>query len=556
MSCLASTIFILLIRLLGILQFWELQAFDRFLQFRPMEPIDERIVIITVGEAEMQSFKQSLISDQIMADLLTKIKAQKPQVIGLDFYRNLPTDPGREALAEVFRSTPNLIGISKVIGDDKLPTIPGNSILVQAGRVAASDVIIDLDGRVRRGLLIPNPDAAQPLNGLSLQLALTYLEHQGISPDPNSALLKLREAKFVNFAPNDGGYISSDAGGYQILLNPRGPSGSFRMFGALDVLAGTLPPQALAGKVVLIGSTLGGQADAFFTSYSSFKGSSPLIMYGVEMQAHLTSQIISAVLDRRPLIHVLPDWAEGLLILLLAGLASFTNGQGFTYPLKFLITAGLNGALLATSYGAILHGWWLPVVPCMLAILAGAVMMLTYNAQKLKTLSARDELTQLANRRMFGEFLDREWYRAMRWQTPISLILCDVDYFKIYNDTYGHIEGDECLYQVARVLEQSVKRSADLVARYGGEEFIVLLPNTDANGAISVAKTIQANLAAADLPHRGSSVSKCVTLSMGVVSLIPSRNMVPNSAINEADSALYVAKASGRNQFVLQVSQD
>ena len=391
---LATAGFILLLRLLGVLQFWELQAFDRLLQLRPPTPIDQRIVIVTIGEAEMQKLGQSLISDQVMADLLTKITAQQPQVIGLDFYRNLPTDPGRGALDQVLRSTPNIIGITKVIGDNKLPAIPGNPTLVKAGQVAASDVVIDLDGRVRRGLLIPNPDADMPLGGLSFRLALTYLANQGIKPDATSDLLKLRCVKFTNFAANDGGYVGADAGGYQILLNPRGASGSFTMIAADDVLAGRLPPKALKGKIVLLGSTLGGQADAFFTSYSSFGGNSPTIMYGVELQAHLTSQIIGAVLDRRPLLQVVPDGAEGLMILLCAGLASLINNQGSTYLRKSLLTGALIGVLLVASYGALLHGWWLPVVPCTIASFIGSIAMLTYSAQKLKTLSARDDLTQ------------------------------------------------------------------------------------------------------------------------------------------------------------------
>ena len=557
MSSLATTVFILLIRLLGILQFWELQAFDRLLQMRPPEPIDERIVIVTVGEAEMQNLGQALISDQVMADLLNQIKAQKPQVIGLDFYRNLPTDPGHAALTQVLQSTPNLIGITKVIGDDKSPPIPGNPILVKADQIAASDIVIDLDGRVRRGLLLPNPSADPLREGLSFKLALTYLDSQGIKLDATAALLKLNGVTLVNFTPNDGGYIDSDAGGYQILLNLHSAPKSFRMVAARELLAGKLPPDALKDKIVILGSTLGGQADAFLTSYSSFGGNSPTIMYGVELQAHFTSQIISAVLDHRPLIQVLPDWAEGLLILGFASLASWFNSQGAAYLHKYMLTLASIAALLVISYGLLWQsGWWLPVVPCTIAILLGAMTMLIYSAQKLRTLSTRDDLTQLSNRRVFSEYLDREWYRAMRGQVPISVLLCDVDYFKSYNDTYGHLEGDECLYQVARAIEQAVKRSSDLVARYGGEEFIVLLPNTDVQGAITVAKSIQTQLIGKNLPHRGSQVAQFVTLSMGVVSLIPRQNMMPNDAINEADSALYVAKASGRNQFVLQVSQE
>ena len=170
---------------------------------------------------------------------------------------------------------------------------------------------------------------------------------------------------------------------------------------------------------------------------------------------------------------------------------------------------------------------------------------------KLERLATLDELTQLANRRRFDQYLEMEWRRQAREQTPLSLILCDIDSFKSYNDTYGHPGGDECLRQVARAIGNAVDRSADLVARYGGEEFAVILPNTAIQGAVVVAEHIQLKIAALQLPHAGSQVSQYVTVSLGVASIVPASESVAAILISAADQALYQAKRLGRDRIQL-----
>ncbi|MCT7948958.1 PleD family two-component system response regulator [Ancylothrix sp. C2] len=176
---------------------------------------------------------------------------------------------------------------------------------------------------------------------------------------------------------------------------------------------------------------------------------------------------------------------------------------------------------------------------------------LEFANQQLQRLALIDGLTQVANRRRFDEYLEREWFRQARERSCLSLILCDVDFFKAYNDTYGHQAGDECLRLVARAIAQEVKRSADLVARYGGEEFAVILPNTDAVGAVYVAENIRIQIEALAIPHATSTVRDRVTLSLGVTSLIPESENEPAMILSLADKALYQAKASGRNQLIL-----
>ncbi|HSF71551.1 MAG TPA: diguanylate cyclase, partial [Methylotenera sp.] len=168
--------------------------------------------------------------------------------------------------------------------------------------------------------------------------------------------------------------------------------------------------------------------------------------------------------------------------------------------------------------------------------------------KELQRLANSDGLTQLANRRRFDEYLEHEWRRLGREKKLLSLILCDVDFFKGYNDTYGHQAGDDCLRLVAQTIQSNVHRSADLVARYGGEEFAVILPNTDIQGAIDVAERIRLGIKNLQVLNAGSQISDYITVSCGVASVIPKLENFPASLIEMADVALYAAKAKGRDQ--------
>lgn len=174
--------------------------------------------------------------------------------------------------------------------------------------------------------------------------------------------------------------------------------------------------------------------------------------------------------------------------------------------------------------------------------------------RELKRLAALDGLTGVANRRRFDEYLDAEWNRMARENQPLSLILCDIDFFKKYNDSYGHQAGDDCLRRVADALRFCAKRSVDLVARYGGEEFAVILPNTTADGAFQVAEEIRAVVNSLEITHAQSAVSQHVTLSLGIACMHPTPDALPAVLIAAADTALYQAKAAGRNRSFPQIS--
>src|SRR4028118_340411 len=170
--------------------------------------------------------------------------------------------------------------------------------------------------------------------------------------------------------------------------------------------------------------------------------------------------------------------------------------------------------------------------------------------EELQRLATLDGLTQIANRRRFDECMSKAWSILVREQLPLSLLLCDVDFFKRYNDSKGHQAGDECLQQVAQAMKHCVKRPADLVARYGGEEFVVILPNTNGEGALKVAEAIRLAIKALAIAHPQSPISKHVTLSLGVSCTIPCQKSCPEKLIAAADGALYQAKETGRDRSV------
>ncbi|HWO96395.1 MAG TPA: diguanylate cyclase [Bacillus sp. (in: firmicutes)] len=167
---------------------------------------------------------------------------------------------------------------------------------------------------------------------------------------------------------------------------------------------------------------------------------------------------------------------------------------------------------------------------------------------QLRYLSNIDGLTQIANRRYFDQALEMEWQKSIQEGKPISLLLFDIDYFKKYNDKYGHQSGDECLKKIAGVLKNVIDHPSDVIARYGGEEFAIILPQTDKEGAVFVAEKIRQSVEALRIPHAGSKMNDIVTISMGAVSLVATVFEQPGDLIAKADKALYQAKNEGRNR--------
>lgn len=179
-------------------------------------------------------------------------------------------------------------------------------------------------------------------------------------------------------------------------------------------------------------------------------------------------------------------------------------------------------------------------------------LTLKRQSDAMRELTLTDPLTGVANRRSFNDALDSEWRRCARARTPLSVIMIDIDHFKLYNDAYGHQAGDICLRQVANAMVQCAGRTPDLLARYGGEEFVILLPQASMQGAEIVAQRILAAVRALAIPHRMSSAADTVTVSLGISSIVPTEgNCDSDALLRSADEALYQAKKEGRNRYRL-----
>ncbi|EXS40447.1 diguanylate cyclase domain protein [Acinetobacter sp. 88816] len=181
---------------------------------------------------------------------------------------------------------------------------------------------------------------------------------------------------------------------------------------------------------------------------------------------------------------------------------------------------------------------------------------LMQQAQQLSLLSQQDALTGLANRRYLDETLDNEWRRALRHETPLTIMMVDIDFFKPYNDTLGHLKGDQCLKDIATAISSIAARSGDLVARYGGEEFLLLFPMTNAQQAQIQVERLMNAIKKIAIVHPCSSVSPYVTISVGVATTIPRLNDSISAFVSRADHALYQAKTNGRNQYQIAVNQE
>jgi adenylate cyclase len=382
---------VILLRWVGLFQSWEWAAFDQYVYLRPIEPRDDTIVIVGIDEADMREMGQGIIRDSVVAQLLEKLKARHPRAIGLDIYRDLPVEPGHQELLRVFESTPNLVGIQKVVGDTRHEAVAAPPVLKAKGQVGSNDVILDADSKLRRGLLyVEAPQTGETVFSFGLYTALLYLDAQGIKPQALKGTTNWRLGKttFVPFEANDGGYVRADARGFQMLLNYRGPAKHFSTVSLTDILKDRVPPDWGRDRIILIGYVGASFQDFHSTPYSSNLFTLPERMAGVEVHANIASQIISAALDGRPLFKSWSEPFECLWILswcFIGGILSWRNRyMGGIKQFSFrransLLFAGVT--LVGITYVAFLGGWWIPVVPPILALGSCAIAITAYIAR-------------------------------------------------------------------------------------------------------------------------------------------------------------------------------
>ncbi|QLE56006.1 CHASE2 domain-containing protein [Nostoc sp. TCL26-01] len=366
---------VMIARIIGSMQTLEWLAFDSFLRLRPEETIDKRIVLVGLNEDDLRSHQDYAMSDRELAKLLSKLQAYKPSVIGLDIYRDLPINPGHEELVTSFKNIKNLIAIEKVLPEKISP--PRDLLPEQIG---FADQITDIDGKLRRSLLGTPTSAGYKLS-FAVRLATVYLAKKNISLENglrDRSTMRFGQTEIPRFLPNSGGYIRADAGGVQTLLNYRSGRERFRILSGQDIKNGKLDPAWIRDRIVIIGVTAPSRKDFITTSAIKSINPAPGRVYGIEIQAHAVSQIISAVLDNRPLIHT---WDEGweYVWIFAWGFLGIAIARLTHSPLLNLVVVGIAASgLFFISYLLLIWGWWVPVIP--------AILVLTLNGMELMAL--------------------------------------------------------------------------------------------------------------------------------------------------------------------------
>jgi adenylate cyclase len=466
-----------LVRAGGYLQLAELTAHDLLLTAaaRPQGKTTP-LVLVGITEEEIQSLGTWPLTDEMLAGIIEHLLSLGPRVIGVDIYRDHPVPPGGERLRELLAASDNVVFIHKVGGNGAIPIEPP-AVLRGTDRTGFSDMVIDADGMVRRGLLFLN-DAEQVYFSLPLTLAVKYLAHDGIFPragEPDPRHLRLGGTTIPPFESSDGAYVGADAGGYQFLLNFAGGSAPFRQFSLTQIMDSTTATEAVRDSIVILGVTADSVKDTFITPFSHVGGGQPA-MSGIELLAHITDQLLRMARAGESPLRVLADHLEyGLIILwgLLGALVALYIKNFWRF--LAVISAGL-AVIVSLPYVALLNQLWLPLVPPLLAwvLSAGLVMVLMRGIERSK----RKLLMDLFSRNVSANVASEIWKQrdqfleggrlAARIVTA-TVLSSDLENFTPISEKLGPARLMEWLNHYMETMAGLVLRHGGIVDDYYGD---------------------------------------------------------------------------------------
>jgi adenylate cyclase len=456
---------VLVVRGLGLLQPLELALFDCLMRSRPIAQRDDRVMIVEVNEPDLHALKRWPIDDRTLAQSLHKIRQGNPAAIGLDLYRDYALEPGHPELVALFQSTPNLIGITKQNAPQDWQRVPPPPALAELEQIAVNDVIIDRDGRLRRALLYFSTPDRTTYESLGLRLALTYLEGQNITPQPDTEFLTLNQTEFAPFEPNDGPYVGADAQGTQIWLNYRGGDRHFERVSLADVLADRVPASAFTGRVVLIGVTAVSLRDSFLTPYSQGSGDQPLELPGVEFHANVVSDVLSRVLDGRSGLRSGSESQE-MLWIALWGLGGTALAWRWRFVqqrqwLRLLLLVAIGGVLLPIGhYCAFLTGLWVPLLPALLSYGGGMGLVLVHTAYRAGEI--RQTFGRYLSDEVVNQLLESPQGRQIGGERrEVTMLIADLRGFSA-------IAEQSAPEQVMRLLNHYLAHMTDVITQYQG----------------------------------------------------------------------------------------
>ncbi len=504
---------ILGLRSLGILESLELAAYDLSLRLRPFDPApDSRIVLIPITERDIHEQGAWPLSDGTLARAVERLARDRPRAIGVDIYRDVPVPPGSGTLNPMLSSDRRVVWVMK-FGHGLADGVPPPAALRNTDQVGFNDILVDSGGAVRRGLLFLD-DGVTTVYSFALRLALLYLQAEGVRPlpDPNDPRqLRLGRTTIRALEPNDGAYVRADARGYQFLLDFHGWRRPFAAISLTRLLAGTIEPEAVKDKVVLIGVTAESVKDEFYTPYSRGLQADQHVA-GVIIHAHIVSQLLRAALEGAAPMATPTKWQEVMWTLLWSGMGGVL-GLRVRSPWRFSLAAG--GGLMGLGlfdFLAFGKGWWLPLVPPALAWVTSAAVVTAYVSYR-ETVD-RATLMQLFSRHVSKEvaetiwrdrdqFLDGERPRPQR--VTATVFFTDLTGFTTVAEQHAPEVLMDWLNEYMDAMAQQISQHGGVIRQYAGDSIVVIFGvpvarrsdaeiRQDAVNAVNCALAMQATL--------------------------------------------------------------
>jgi diguanylate cyclase (GGDEF)-like protein len=547
------------VRQTGNLQPLELAVYDRLILLGGDRPADPRLVIIGISEDDLRRAKTFPLPDRMIAKSLEKLQQHHPKVIGLDIYRdNLKSS--EEASLEKQLSAPNVIVIRKGGGQEADRVLPPS--IVADDRVGFSDLIMDIDGVIRRYLLyvkvkLPDRENHQFFQSFALRVASKYLGERALPIRDTLHALQLGATTIEDLPLDAGGYqMTPDAGlGWQTLLEYRSSQKVAREISLTHLLEGKFDPSWIRDRIVLIGYTAPSAKDIFITPYSFLepnraKPDTPShLMPGVTIHAQMISQILRLVLEGHPPIWFLPEWGEWLWIgcwSLLGGLIVWWYDR----PLSSLVAVAIAiGGLWGICVLVFSWSGWLPVIPPTIGLLMTGTLIL---GQKTYYSLYHDLLTDLPNRRSFIRDLERKnTFSATSRPNAIAVLLLDIDRFKIFNAGLGNPGGDHLLLTITERLQANLQGGEGL-ARIGGDEFVLWLFSKDIDRVADRAKQLQT---AIGRPIPWQDLEMYTSVSIGIAIDQLGDSFRAEEILRDAQIAMGSAKVKGGASYQIFTKQ-
>lgn len=525
------------VKLLNLLEPAELFLFDYLVRSRPSQPLDPRMLIVSITEADIRQYGWPL-TDDILAQVMDRLQVYEPRVVGLDLYRSSFRPPGSTGLIESL-AAPNLVAIMNVgstVGQGEVPAPP----TVEADRVGFNDFPTDSDGIIRRNLIfVRSPEGGYFSFALRVVMAYAGYPLEALKVDENN--LYLGDRAIPVLSAQDGGYQAVDSSGYQILLRYQSDHMPARHLSISQVLSDQFDPAWVNGNIVLIGTTAASLKDRFYTPYS-FNQDDELTMPGVVIHGQMVRQLLDIVSDEPVLYRFLPDWSEGLWLwgwCLAAGSLAWVVRR----PSSLLLSSGLLlTGLMGVGWIGVKEVVWLPMAePATGMVMATAVVL----AYKLLYRTTHDPLTGLPNREAFMGTIQQALDHRQLVDPPVMVAFMGIDRFKVINESLGHQLGDEVLRMMAQRLLKYCPPEAK-VARVGGDEFALLLTHVPSTEAGELMDRLQYALSE-PLILRAQKLPS--TLSIGVAITQPELEHKPADLLRDAHTAMYRAKALGKSRF-------